>query len=437
MDVFIQIMQFVLAISILVVLHECGHYFPAKFFKTKIEKFYLFFDPWFSIAKKKIGETEYGIGWLPLGGYVKIAGMIDESMDSEQLAKPAQPWEFRSKPAWQRLIIMLGGVIVNFFLAWIIYACLSFFNGESFIDTKKFDDGLAFSPAAQKIGFQNNDKIVAIDGKPSQDFTKLSIDILLSDQITVERQGKTHTFATNQDGLAAVFAQEDKGFVTPRTKAVVDSVVSPSAKAAGLQAGDLFVGINGQSITFQDELAAVAKTAAGKTTPVKVLRQGQEVALNLPISKEGKIGFSNAKTMVAIVEKAQNKTQFSFLQAIPRGFTRSIEVLGTQVRQFKLVFNKKVKGYTKVSGPIGIVKNMPTSFDWAYFWGFTAMFSVWLAFLNLLPIPGLDGGHVVFTLYEMLRGKPAPQKVIENAQMVGMMLLMGLMVVTFGADLFK
>lgn len=442
MEIAIKLFQFILSISILVILHELGHFLPAKWFKTKVEKFYLFFDPWFSIAKKKIGETEYGIGWLPFGGYVKIAGMVDESMDTEQLKQPAQPWEFRAKPAWQRLIIMLGGVTVNFFLAWIIYGCLSFFNGETTFDTTKVDTPMHYTNVAKAMGFKDGDKILKVDGKTQNNLDKLSLDILLSDQVTVLRDGKETTFNTNDDGKALAFKDENpKGFLTPRYAAVIDTIINPKTAEAGLKVGDQVVSANGQKINYYDEFQAAVGKSAGKPINIEVLRNGSVQPLSIPVSKEGTIGIASYKQL----EKYARTQNFTFGQSIGRGFTRSIESLTYQVKQFKLIFNKKVQGYKKVGGPLAIIKNMPVdqskdgsvSINWTAFWSFTAMFSVWLAFLNLIPIPGLDGGHVIFTLYEMIVGKPVPQKVLENAQMIGVIFLLGLMLLIFGSDIFK
>lgn len=442
MELAIKIFQFILSISILVVLHELGHFLPAKWFKTKVEKFYLFFDPWFSLAKKKIGETEYGIGWLPFGGYVKIAGMVDESMDTEQLKQPAQPWEFRAKPAWQRLIIMLGGVTVNFFLAWIIYGCLSFFNGETSFDSTRVNAQMHYTNIAKAMGFEDGDKILKVDGKVQNNLDKLSLDILLSDQITVLRNGKEVTFNTNDDGKALAFKDENpKAFLTPRYAAVIDTIVNPKTAEAGLKVGDQVVSAGGQKISYYDEFQNAVVKSAGKPIALEVMRNGSVQSLNIPVSKEGTIGIASYKQL----QKYAQTQHFTFGESIGRGFTRSIESLTYQIKQFKLIFNKKVQGYKKVGGPIAIIKNMPVdqakdgsvSINWTAFWSFTAMFSVWLAFLNLIPIPGLDGGHVIFTLYEMIVGKPVPQKILENAQMVGVIFLLGLMLLIFGSDIFK
>lgn len=487
MEISLKIFQFILSISILVFLHELGHYLPAKLFKTRAEKFFLFFDPWFSLfSMKKIngkwkykffsknlpdtevvtvnGEkkevpvnienlpdsdwrkhpesTKWGIGWLPMGGYVKIAGMVDESMDTEQLKKPAEPWEFRSKPAWQRLIIMLGGVTVNFLLAWFIYSCLSYFNGERIFDASKADVTMHYGEPAKKMGFQDGDKILKVDGKTQNNLDKLTLDVLLSDNVTVLRNGQEVTFNTSDDGKAMVF-QEDvpKSFLTPRIDPVVDTIYMQQATDAGLQVGDKILKINGAPISYYDEVTTIVSPLAGKNVNFEVERNGAVVPLTLPVAADGKIGMGSYKQF----ESFLSERTFTPIQAIGRGFTRSIEVLTYQIKQFKLVFNRKVQGYKKVSGPIGIVNQMSVnkdkagnvSIDWNYFWGFTAMFSVWLAFLNLIPIPGLDGGHVMFTLWEMITGKPVPQKVLENAQMIGVIFLLGLMILIFGNDIFK
>ncbi|HCN11097.1 MAG TPA: RIP metalloprotease RseP [Chryseobacterium sp.] len=436
----IQLFQFILSISILVILHELGHFIPAKYFKTKVEKFYLFFDPWFSLVKKKVGETEYGIGWLPFGGYVKIAGMVDESMDTEQLKKPAEPWEFRSKPAWQRLIIMLGGVTVNFFLAWFIYSSLSYFKGETFHDNAKFENGVAVSDAGQKMGLKTGDKILKIDGKPAERMETSTINMLFANNATVLRDGKEVTFPINEDGVAAVLAQsEAKAYFSPRFPAVIDSLFqNGTAKAAGLLKGDKIVGVNGKPIAFFDELGSELDKYKNQNISLDIERNNAPQKIDVKVDNKGKIGFSTDTNVAQKeFEKSQVTKKYSLLGAIPRGFQRTIDVLTMQIKQFKIVFNSKTQGYKKVSGPIGIIKQMPETINWEFFWSFTAMFSVWLAFLNLIPIPGLDGGHVMFTLWEMITGKPVPQKVLENAQMIGVIFLLGLMVLIFGNDIVK
>jgi len=439
MELATQIFQFILSISILVVLHELGHFLPAKWFKCRVEKFYLFFDPWFSLFKKKIGETEYGIGWLPFGGYVKISGMVDESMDTEQLKQPAQPWEFRSKPAWQRLIIMLGGIIVNLVLAWAIFTGLNLSVGEQYHDLAKFQNGIAVSEEGTMMGLQNGDKILKIDGKPAARLENSMINMLLADEVTVERNGKEVTFKPNEDGIAHILgAKTAKLYISNRFAPVVDSIIEGPAKQAGLQIGDKIVGVDGKKINFQDEL--IQDLSNKKNTPIKleVLRNSELKTLDLTTTKEGKIGFAPDKNLaLKAFEQTETTKEYSFFPAIGRGFERTVESLTMQIKQFKLMFNKKIKGYKNVGGPIAIIKMMPKEIDWVAFWSFTAMFSAWLAFLNLLPIPGLDGGHALFTTWELITGKPVPQKVLENAQMIGVIFLMGLMLLIFGSDIYK
>ncbi len=436
----IQLFQFILSISILVILHELGHFIPAKLFKTKVEKFYLFFDPWFSIAKKKIGDTEYGIGWLPFGGYVKIAGMVDESMDTEQLKKPAEPWEFRSKPAWQRLIIMMGGVTVNFFLAWLIYSSLSYFKGETYHDNAKFENGISVSDAGKKMGLKSGDKILKIDGKPAERMETSTINMLFADNATVLREGKEVTFPINEDGVADVLAEnEAKLYFGPRYPVVIDSLFqNDAAMSAGLQKGDKIVAINGTPIPFFDVLNLILSPLKNQDIVLDIERNNAPLKINAKVNKDGKLGFKiDTKIAQKEFEKTEVKKAYTIGEAIPRGLTRTIDVLTMQIKQFKIIFNTKTEGYKKVAGPIGIIKQMPETINWEFFWGFTAMFSVWLAFLNLIPIPGLDGGHVVFTLWEMITGKPVPQKILESAQMIGVIFLLGLMILIFGNDIVK
>lgn len=432
MGLFTQIVMFIIIISILVILHELGHFIPAKYFKTKVEKFYLFFDVKFSLFKKKIGETVYGIGWLPLGGYVKIAGMIDESMDTAQMAKDPEPWEFRSKPAWQRLIIMLGGVTVNFLLAWAIYAMLFFNNGDTYIPADSLKYGIVVDSIGEQLGLRTGDKILSVDGKKTKKFNEAVLDVILGDEVTVKRDGQELTFPISDEGKALIFATQGRNFMGYRQKPIIAEVVEGSAAAvAGLEPGDEITGVDSHPISYWNEFKKAIPTHAGKDISIEVLRDGRKVSLNLTVPEEQVIGI------YVEVDDLRVTDEYGFFESIPAGFNRSIQVLTDQIKQFKVLFNSKTGAYKTVRGPIGIVEMMPQSWDWSFFWSFMAMFSVWLAFLNVLPIPALDGGHVMFLLYEIVSGRKPSEKVLETGQIIGFVILMGLMALIFGNDIWN
>ncbi|WP_333694091.1 RIP metalloprotease RseP [Flavobacterium sp.] len=434
METLIQIAQLILCLSFLVILHELGHFLPAKFFKTKIEKFYLFFNPWFSLVKKKIGETEYGIGWLPMGGYVKIAGMIDESMDKEQLKQEPQPWEYRSKPAWQRLIIIMGGVIVNFFLAWIIYSLLLINHGDNFIDNSKITHGISVDSVGRILGLQNGDKILKVDGVAQAKFEQLPLEILFGDNITIERDGQELTFDLTDEGKRNVIKRAGKNFLGVRDEVIVDTVVGNSpAFVSGLIKGDQIIGINGKTTRFFDEFSTELSLHKNDSISLNVLRKQENIVLKAKTTKEGKLGFLPKAT---IVENAAVSKELSVGEAIPAGFSKTISILTNQIKQFKIIFNTKTEAYKQVSGPLRMFKIFKPEWDWTFFWSFTAMFSVWLAFLNVLPIPGLDGGHAVFILIEMITRKKPTEKTLEVAQTIGVVILLTLMALVFGNDIW-
>ena len=432
MDILFKIGQFVLIISILVVLHEFGHYLPAKLFKTKIEKFFLFFDVKFALFSKKIGETTWGIGWLPLGGYVKIAGMIDESMDREQMAKPAQPWEFRSKPAWQRLIIMCGGVIVNFLLAWVIYTCLLVNNGDSYIPTQKLAHGIEVDSIGKAIGFKTGDRILKVDDREIKKMSQATLEILLGDEVVVERDAQKITVAITDEDKKLLFANVQSQFIAPRLLAQIGYIKEGSiADKLGLEIGDKVISTNGKSTPFWKSWANGIVESRGDTIRMQINRSGRVFEKEAFLPLEGRLGVAPNYKELLVTDN------YNMLNAIPAGFNKTIEALSGQVRQFKVIFNTKTEAYKKVSGPVGIVEMMPTQWNSTFFWSFLAMFSVWLAFVNILPIPALDGGHVMFLLYEIITGKKPSQKVLEIGQIIGFVLVMGLMLVVFGNDIWN
>lgn len=437
MDTLIQIAQIIFILSVLVILHEFGHYLPAKLFKVRVEKFYLFMDPWFSLVKKKIGETEWGIGWLPIGGYVKLSGMMDESMDKEQMNQPAQPWEFRSKPAWQRLIIMLGGITVNILLAWVIYTTLYSTYGQKYVSTEKIQEkGLAFGESGLNAGFKNGDKIVSVDGKTQEKFNRLIIDVLLGNNVEIERNGKKESLHITDEQKSKILGSEGRDFIKPRISTVfVDSIIPNStASKAGLKKGDQIVKIDSVKFNYFDELTTLLKENSGKQVSLTVLRANKEVNLNTTISKDGKIGFfptTKDKNDFLITNK------LSFFEAIPAAINESYTQFTYNIKQFKLILRPKTEAYKQVMSPIGITQKLPTTWDWEFIWGFTAMFSIGLAFMNLLPIPGLDGGHAIFTIAEMITGKTLSDKAAERVQTFGMIILLSLMALTFGKDIYQ
>ncbi|MBN8566357.1 MAG: RIP metalloprotease RseP [Flavobacteriales bacterium] len=434
METLIQIAQLILCLSFLVILHELGHFLPAKFFKTKIEKFYLFFNPWFSLVKKKIGETEYGIGWLPMGGYVKIAGMIDESMDKEQLKQEPQPWEYRSKPAWQRLIIIMGGVIVNFFIAWIIYASLLVNHGDNYVDNSKIKYGISVDSVGTILGLKNGDKILKVDGKAQTKFEQLPLEILFGDNITVERDGKEETFNLSDEGKRDVIKRAGKNFLAAREEVVVDTIIPGfPAEKAGLEKNDQIIAVNGKSTRFFDEFTAAIQVIKNDTVSLTVKRNNEELLIKAKTNEEGKLGFGN---QFSVTKDAFVTKEMGIAEAIPAGLSRTISTLTGQIKQFKVIFNTKTEAYKQVSGPLRMFKIFKPEWDWTFFWSFTAMFSIWLAFLNVLPIPGLDGGHAVFILIEMITRKKPTEKTLEVAQTIGVVILLTLMALVFGNDIW-
>ena len=434
----IQVAQILFILSVLVILHEFGHYITAKMFKVRVEKFYLFMDAGFSLVKKKIGETEWGIGWLPLGGYVKLSGMIDESMDTEQMSEEAQPWEFRSKPAWQRLIIMLGGIIVNVILAWLIFTIMYSTVGQKFISTAKIqENGLAFGEVGQKAGFRNGDKILSVDGKHQPSFNRMTLDVLLGDKVEVERNGAKVDVILTDEMKGEIISKEGKEFVGPRTTNIkIDSVVPNSnAMKAGLKAGDNIVEVNNSKIVFFDELRDTLARFKNDSVVLSVNRNNQILTIKALVTKEGTLGFVPNTRLLKDDYEVNN--QLSIGQAVPAAVKESWSLLVYNVKQFKLILRPKTEAYKHVQSPIGIARRLPDTWNCEFIWNFTALFSIGLAFMNLLPIQGLDGGHALFTIVEMITGKKLSDKAAGYVQTFGMIILLTLMALTFGKDIYQ
>jgi len=439
--ILVKAASLILSLSILVLLHEAGHFIPARLFKTKVEKFYLFFDPWFSLFKFKRGETEYGIGWIPLGGYVKIAGMIDESMDKEQMKQPAQPWEFRSKPAWQRLIIMIGGVTVNALLAWFIYSMILFTWGQEILPLENAKYGLAAEPLMQKFGFKDGDKVVSIDTVKPYEMKDITEEILLNERrnITVNRNGKDTTITLPKDFDQIVLKEDQRSLFQVRVPFAIDSVVQDSAAPAfktNLKKDDQIIGLNGTATPFFHEYKRLIEKYAGKEVDLTVLRKNDTLHIKCAVTKDATIG------VIARGEDGfftLDKREFGFFESIPAGLDLAVDRLVGYVKQFKLLFTKE--GIQKVGGPGQMGSLFPETFSdpnyWLKFWNITALLSVILAFMNLLPIPALDGGHVMFLLYEIIFRRKPGEKFMEYAQMVGMILLLSLMAYAIFNDFMK
>lgn len=437
----IQVAQIIFILSVLVILHEFGHYIAAKIFKVRVEKFYLFMDAGFSLIKKKIGETEWGIGWLPIGGYVKLSGMIDESMDTEQMKQPAQPWEFRSKPAWQRLIIMLGGIFVNIVLAITIYTIMFSTVGQKYIATDVVQkNGLSFSQVGKDVGFKNGDKIVSVDGELVQNkFNRLIIDVLLSDKLIVNRDGQNKEITLSDEDKAKILGAEGKNFMASRIEGFkIDSILPKSgAFNAGLKVNDQIISVDNKEFKYFDEFSELISNKPNDSIALKVQRENQIVNLKAKLDKNSKLGFLPGLSLTTNKEKFEVVNKLSFSCALPQAMKESWELLVYNVKQFKLILKPKTQAYKQVKSPIGIARMLPDEWNWEFIWSFTALFSIGLAFMNLLPIPGLDGGHALFTIVEMITGKTLNEKTAGYVQTFGMIILLSLMALTFGKDIYQ
>lgn len=423
----IKIIQLLLSLSLLVVIHEFGHFIFARIFKCRVEKFYLFFDWKFSLFKKKIGDTEYGIGWIPLGGYVKISGMVDESMDKEQLAKPAQPWEFRAKPAWQRLFIIVGGVLMNIVLAFAIYVGIAFAWGEQYIKTADVKDGFEFTQVAQNLGFENGDKVISIDGKSVENSNMLSVEILLAKDrnVLIERDGRQMTITVGDEKIKSLLDQ--KTLLSPRYPFIV------AADAGVLMAGDSLVGVDSAKMYYADEFIAAFGAHKGDSVDLSFVRNGELMSAKVPVNAEGKLGVYRTAPQIYPI----TTHKYGLMEAIPRGAERAVDQVSSYWDQLGLIFSPQTEAYKGVGGFITMGKIFPDVWDWYAFWNITALLSIMLAVLNIMPIPALDGGHFVFILYEMITRRAPSQKFMEAAQYVGFILILGIIILANGNDILR
>lgn len=437
MEVFVKIAQLILSLSILVILHEFGHFMFAKLFGTRVEKFYLFFNPWFSLFKFKKGETEYGIGWLPLGGYVKISGMIDESMDKEQMKKPPQPWEFRSKPSWQRLIIMLGGVMVNFLLAIIIYILILFAWGEEYLPTENVKYGILVDSIGVKMGLMNGDRIISIDNQEIENFYQIIPDIILNERKTIQikRDGRLLEVKIPKEVIPALIKGDGRIDVRlPFSPLVVEGFIKESpSKKAGLQTGDEILGLSNMTFEYYDEFKK--RLGENKETEIilQVKRNGENLDIPVMVNYQGMIGIR--RNIEEFLEF--KKVEYGFFESIPAGIAKGIKTTQNYLKQFKLIFSKGTQAYKSLGGFITIGSIFPGVWNWQAFWNLTAFLSIILAIMNILPIPALDGGHVMFLLYEVITSRKPSDKFLEYAQMTGMIILLSLLLFANGNDIIR
>lgn len=433
-----MVFQLLLSLSILVLLHEGGHFLAAKLFKTRVEKFYLFFNPWFTPFKFKKGETEYGIGWIPLGGYVKISGMIDESFDKEQLKGEIQPWEFRAKPAWQRLIIMLGGIIVNIILGIFIYVMLTYAFGISYIKNDSVKDGIYVDSLGYKLGLRDGDKILNLGGKDFEKFDvgKFTTTIILDEVKTIKvlREEKETEIALPDNAISLLTKAKDNFIFMPRNPFIIDQIEKNSlAEKTGFKKEDQLLSVNGISTVWDYEFRKTLKEFPEKKVEIKLLRNNKDtILLSTVLGKDAKLGIS-AYTPDHFFE--MNSENYSLMQSVPVGIKRSWDFISGQVRAFGKIFQGKIKATESVGSIISMGKMFGAEWDANKFWTLTGMLSLLLAFLNLLPIPGLDGGHAVFAIYEIVTGRKPSDKVVEIATTVGFVILVALMIFALGNDI--
>jgi len=442
MGIFIQISQFLLGLSLLIILHELGHFIPAKLFGTRVEKFYLFFDVKFSLFKTKIGETVYGIGWLPLGGYVKIAGMIDESMDTEAMAEEPKPWEFRSKPAWQRLVIMLGGVFVNFVLALIIYIFAAFAYGDTDITVSSIKDGyLIDNPLLTDLGFKTGDHILKVGDTKIINDSDVRANIIGAESVTIVRNGVEKTIVLPEDFLGQLSTSKDRSLFNPRMPYMIGSIPDSSQNAkSGLVQKDIVLSVNGDKLRYSDQVISKFKSLKGQKVTVEILREKETITKELELDSLGRLGLVQATYPKLFAELGYYdiiRKEYSFGESFGVGYNKFTNQIGSYFGQLKQIFSPSTGAYKGVGGFKAIFDIFPDTWSWQTFWGITAFLSIMLGVINLLPIPALDGGHVMFLLYEMISGRTPSDKFMEYAQTVGFFIIIALVLFANGNDVFK
>jgi regulator of sigma E protease len=427
MEILIKVLQFILSLSILIIIHECGHFFFAKLFKARVEKFFLFFNPWFSLFKIKKGETEYGIGWIPLGGYVKISGMIDESMDLEQMKQPPQPYEFRSKSTWQRLLIMLGGVLVNFIFALIIYVAILYTWGENYLPLKNAKYGIAVDSLAYNAGLRSGDFITSVDNAVVDNFNMVITTVVLNQakSIQVLRDNQKVNIILPKNFINALINKKQE-VILPRVPFLIGGFAKNSpGKDAGLKIGDRLIAVDGKRAEFFDEFKTQALRHKNQVLKITVDRKGKSIDIVANVPKSGILGIAQEWDLSKFF--VLKNIKYGFFESIPAGISKGFGRLGDYIKSFKLVFSSSAKGYESLGGFMTMGSIFPSVWDGYLFWSLTAFLSIILAFMNILPIPALDGGHILFLLYEMITGKKPSDKFLEYAQLVGLILIVAIL----------
>lgn len=437
MDILIKTLQVLFALSILILIHELGHFLFSRLFKIRVDKFYLFFDPWFSLFKykPKNSDTEYGMGWLPLGGYCKISGMIDESLDTEMLKSEPKPWEFRSKPAWQRFFVMFGGVFFNFLLAILIYSSVLYAWGEEYLRNSDAVYGIQTNDLSRELGFKNGDRILYFDGKPIERFQDLQISLARNQakEATVIRGGDTVTVPIDQSYMPVVL--KNPGMFQLRVPFIIAQIQDSSINASsGLANGDRVLAVNGSEMSVIQDIQSELSKFKGDSITLSIERSGQIIEKRVAVNLEGKIGVALENNIDKLFKVT--KSNYTLASVIPAGFNKTITTVSNYFKELGLIFSPKTEAYKSVGSFITIGKIFPSVWDWQIFWNITAWLSIMLAVLNLLPIPALDGGHILFLLFEIITGKKPHDKFLEYAQVVGMFILFGLMILAFGNDIY-